>query len=455
MRKIKFLLSTLVLLLGAVTASAADVTVYIDPVGDGTWMADNAKISVNVFTNGDTNNTFITPTVYKGNVLKVTFPDTYNRMIIVRGENQDAWGWNQTEDITPVDNTLYKANGYSGAQMIYTTVNPYVYKVDFNTAITTSNHDFAVAPKWKHIVQDNDGSYVNYKWDAAYGVNGTGGLLVYSQKVGSSSWDMATVYDLLVTPKVSGTIRLKVKACENAGSSTKAFVQLWSVNGTATEKDTQLKEFQTEIPGYNTGTGEWVELTYDVTEAQRIGIRAQYVYIDDFIADAIDTTPEAALSVSSVMDVNGNTGTQGTNPVFEQQPDGNMKVVLKVTLSNTGDVDFVAGTTENYTLTVAQAQYGDKTYYDDASIAIPEDLAAGESKTFDVEFTVPYISGYRYWYVRENVTGTTSNSNRYATSVAYESKFVLRVAESGSTSDLTTAQDYGRVSSATPRSFEI
>ena len=332
------------------------------------------------------------------------------------------------------------------------------YAVDFDTSITTSNHDFAVAEKWKHIVQDNDGYYVGYKWDAAYGVNGTGGLLVYSQKVGSSNWDMATVYDLLVTPKVSGTIKLKVKAYENASSSTKAFVQLWSVNGTATEKGTQLKEFQTEIPGYNTGSStEWVELTYDVTEAQRIGIRAQYVYIDDFSADAIDTTPEAALTVSSVMNSDGQTGTNGTNPQFEQQSDGNMKVVLKVTLANTGDVDFVAGTTENYTLTLAQASYtsGTKTYYEDASIAIPEDIAAGETKTFDVEFTIPYLSGYKYWYVRENVTGTTSSTYRYATSVAYESKFVLRIAESGSTSDLTTAQDYGRVSSATTRSFEI
>lgn len=460
MRKIQFFFLTLVALLGTVSASGK--TVYIQP---NDWLNDNAVISVNVWVDGSGGNTWVTLNEVETGILKATFDDSFDKMAIIRGPYANQWksegGWNQSADLDVVDGKLYSINSgsWDGAAVNNgITLSDYTeppYTVDFNTEISTSSHDFAVAPKWKHIVQDNDGSYVNYKWDAAYGVNGTGGLLVYSQKVGSSSWDMATVYDLLVTPKVSGTIRLKVKAHENAGSSTKAFVQLWSVNGTATEKDTQLKEFQTEIPGYNTGTGDWVELTYDVTEAQRIGIRAQYVYIDDFIADAIDTTPEAALVVSSVMNSDGQTGTQGTNPVFEQQSDGNMKVVLKVTLSNTGDVDFVAGTTENYTLTVAQAQYGDKTYYDDASIAIPEDLAAGESKTFDVEFTVPYISGYRYWYVRENVTGTTSNSNRYATSVAYESKFVLRVAESGSTSDLTTAQDYGLVSSATPRSFEI
>ncbi len=462
-KKIRFsLLTLLVMLCGTVFATK---TVYVDPVGNGTWMGDNAKISLNVFTDGQINNAWASFTTLSDGVLKFTIEDTYDRMVIVRGENQDAWGWNQTSNITLEANKLYKANGYDNGALAYT-VEDYTepvadtsYKVDFNTTISTSSHDFAVASKWKHIVEDNDGSYVGYKWDAAYGTGNpaTGGLLVYSQKVGSSSWDMATVYDLLVTPKVSGTIKLKVKVYENASSSTKAFVQLYALNGAATEKADMLKEFQTEITGYNTGSGDWVELTYDVAEAQRIGIRAQYVYIDDFYADAIDTTPEAALVVSSVMNSDGQTGTNGTNPTFEQQADGNMKVVLKVTLTNTGDVDFVAGTTENYTLTAAQASYTSyaKTYYGDASIAIPEDLAAGETKTFDVEFTVPYVSGYKYWYVKENVTGTTSTSYRYATSIAYESKFILRVAESGSTSDLTTAQDYGRVSAAETRSFEI
>jgi len=460
MKRIRFLLLTLVALLTGINASATK-TVYVDPVGTGTWMTDNPAISLYVFGSGDG---WANSETLSDGVIKFTFDDKYTSMIIVRGPQANANSftnkWNQSGDITDIQlGKLYKANGYTGDDLTYTVETYFAYKVDFNTEISTSSHDFAVASKWKHIVEDNDGSYVGYKWDDAYGTGNpaTGGLLVYSQKVGSSSWDMANVYDLLVTPKVSGTIKLKVKAYENASSSTKAFVQLYALNGTATEKADILKEFQTEIPGYNTGTGDWVELTYNVTETKRIGIRAQYVYIDDFSAETIDTTPEAALVVSSVMSNAGQSGTQGTNPIFEQQADGSMKVILKVTLSNTGDVDFVAGTTENYTLTAAQASYtsGAKTYYNDASIAIPEDLAAGESKTFDVEFTVPYVADYKYWYVKENVTGTTSTSYRYATSVAYQSKFVLRVAESGSTSDLTTAQDYGRISAADTRSFEI
>lgn len=331
------------------------------------------------------------------------------------------------------------------------------YLIDFNTAFSTSNHDFVVAPMWKHIVDSYDDNYVSYSYREDEGLNGTGCLLVYDQNK-RINYDTRYLYDLLVTPKVSGTIRLKVKVCISADATSykNAFVQLYSLNASATEKDELLKEFKTEIPGYNSGSGDWVELTYEVgSTPQRIGIRAQYVYMDNFIADAVDNSPEPALSVSAVMNSDGATGAQGTNPAFAQQEDGTMKVNLKVTLSNTGNVDFVAGTTENYTLTPATDRYGTKTYYDDATIAIPEDLAAGESKTFDVEFITPYVSGYNNWYIRENVTGTTSSSYRYASSAAYEPIFVFREAGSTSTSSLYGDIAFGKITEETSKSYEI
>lgn len=474
MKKIRFLLVTLVALLAGVS-SVAGKTVYIQP---NDWSQASAVISLNVWVDGSGGNTWATLTEVETGILKATFDDSFDKMAILRAnsgygnkwKSEDGTNvWNQSADIDIVDGKLYSINSgsWDGAAVgsgitlsDYTEPAAAGYTVDFNTAINTSSHDFAVAPKWRHIVQDNEGYYVSYKWDAAYGYGGTGGLMVNTQRVGASYYDMANVYDLLVTPKVSGTIKFKVKATSSVSSSSNynAYVQLWSVNATGTEKDSQLKEFKTEIPGYNNSSNsEWVELTYDLgTTPQRIGIRAQYVYIDDFTADAIDDTPEAALVVSSVMSSGGQTGTDGTNPIFEQQPDGNMKVILKVTLTNTGDVDFVAGTTANYTLTPAQASStsGTKTYYDDASIAIPEDLAAGETKTFDVEFSVPYSSGWKYWYVREDVTGTTSSTYRYATSVAYQSNFVIRESGSTSTSSLS-AQNWGTITTSTTKDYEI
>ena len=471
MKKIRLLFLTLVALIAGASAQAADITVYIDPVGDGTWMDSSTKISVNVYTNGQSNNTFVTPTTYEGNVLKVTFADSYDRMIIVRGENQNAWGWNQTENITPVDNTLYKANGYTGdnnSVLAYTTVNPYVtapaagYVVDFNSEIATSNHDFKVAKGWGHIVGENNYDsqgpyYMSYNYSSTGGPDGSPALSAYRQYAGDN-WGGAECYDLLVTPLVNGTVTLDIKAQGTASSSNNAFVEVYAINADGTRGDL-LKTIKEDIAGYNTGSNTaWATFTLaELTAEQKLGLRCQYVYIDNFTAGSVNIPLENKLEVTSVANMDGQTGTSGTNPQFEQQADGNMKVQLKVTLSNTGDYDFIAGTTENYTLTPAQAAYtsGTKTYYDDATIAIPEDIAVGETKTFDAEFTVPYVSGYKYWFVRENVTGTTSSSSRYATAVAYESKFVLREAGSTSTSDLTTAQDYGRVSSATTRSFEI
>ena len=96
MKKIRFLILALVGLLGGVV-SASGTTVYVDPVGNGTWLDANAKISLNVYTDGQSNNAWVTEREeLSGGVIKFTFDDTYNRMIIVRGENQDAWGWNRT-----------------------------------------------------------------------------------------------------------------------------------------------------------------------------------------------------------------------------------------------------------------------------------------------------------------------------------------------------------------------
>ena len=465
MKKIRLLFLTLAALLMGVSSSlAADVTVYIDPVGDGTWLGDNAKISVNVYTDGQSNNTFVTPTTYSGDVLTVTFDDSYNRMIIVRGVNQDAWGWNQTEDITPVDNTLYKANGYNDSQLAYTTVNPYIkepaagYTCDFNTTISTSSHDFKVAKGWGHIVgvyQDSyaDG-YMNYSYGSDTGVNGSGALLANRQYAQNVYNDGEVCYDLLVTPTVNGTVTLDVKASISAGSSNNAFVEVYAINSDGTRGDL-LKTIKEDIAGYNTGSNTaWATFTLaELTTEQKLGLRCQYVYIDNFTAESVNIPAEHSLVVSNVANLDGNTGTSGTTTYFYQQADGTLKVQLQVTLTNDGDYDYAVGD-EGYTLTLASASYtsGTKTYYDDATINVPEALAAGESKTFDVDFSVPYSSGWKYFFVRENITSTTSSSYRYAGVTAYESKFVFR--EAGSTSS-ASAQSWGTITESTTKSYEI
>lgn len=332
------------------------------------------------------------------------------------------------------------------------------YTVDFNTAISTSSSDFKVASNWKHIVDidtyyDNNMSY-SYKTDQ--GINGSGTLLAMRQAKydWGSSGSANSSYDLLVTPVVNGTITIYAKPY-SASSSTKAFVEFYSVNDEGTARVAKLDGGQE----WTSTTGATFEaVTIEVSEAQRIGIRAQYVYLDNFGATSAEIVPETSLTVTKVMNSNGQTGTTGTNPVFEQQPDGNMLVILKVELENTGDIDFVAGTTENYTLTPGYAGYssGTPTFIEDATIAITEDLAAGATMTLDVEFTVPYVSGYKYWFIKENVTGTTTTNPRYCSEpLKYEPKFVFRAAESTSTSSLSGTQAYGMIGEETTNYYEI
>ncbi|WP_288280532.1 carboxypeptidase regulatory-like domain-containing protein [uncultured Prevotella sp.] len=336
------------------------------------------------------------------------------------------------------------------------------YTVDFNTAISTSTHDFILGSNWGHVVgTDNyDGYgpyYMSYSYTADGGFNGTGSLSATRQYAGDS-WGGSVCYDLLVTPLVSGEITLKVKAHNSASSSYPSFVEIYEIDKAGTTRGNLIQRF-TADEGYTdiAGEADWKQISLTLTQEQRIAIRAQYVYLDDFTAESANIIAQKSLAVTSVMNKDGLSGTQGTNPVFEQQADGNMTVALKVTLENNGDVDLIAGTTENYTLTLAQAsnQSGTKEYYEKATIAVPEDIAAGETKTFDVEFSIPYVSGYKYWFIKENVSETTSSSYRYATSVAYEPKLVFRKAESDATSSLSGTQAYGMITESTTKKFEI
>ena len=328
------------------------------------------------------------------------------------------------------------------------------YTYDFNTAINTESSDFKVASNWKHIVDvDDSDNNMHYKHEPTLGVDGTGTLLAYEQRKYNYMQNGTVTYDMLVTPVVSGTVTIYAKPY-SASSTTKAFVEFYKLNEDATA---YVGEPIVRKEWTSTASATFEAVTTDVTSKQRIGIRAQNVYLDNFSATSATIVPEASLSVDKVMNSDGQTGTTGTNPTFEQQPDGNMLAALKVQLSNTGDVDFTTST-ENYTLTLgyASSASGTPTYFEGCDIAIPEALAVGETKTFSVEFSVPFITGNKYWFVKENVSSTTTTNPRYGNEpVAYVSKFVFREAGSTETSSISSAQNWGTITESTSKNFEV
>ena len=476
-------LALLLLALGWTTPSQAK-TVYFQP--NSNWQTDGARFALYMFGGANDAWTDFAEVDAVNHIYKATFDDSQTNMIFCRmngSSTENIWDnrWNQSDNLAAptADNLLYTitegrwgkdsggnengkiADGDGLTTEAYTEPVAAGYTVDFNTAITTSNHDFAVAKGWSHIVPNSDYDgygpyYMSYSYYASMGVDGTGALWAGRQYAGDNSGG-EVVKDILVTPLVNGTITLDVKAYSNASSSNPAFVEVYAINADGT-LGSLLKTVKEDIAAYNgTGTADWATFTLaELTAEQKLGLRCQYEYIDNFTAASVNIPAERKLEVTKVANLEGATGTSGTTTYFEQQADGTLKVQLQVTLTNTGDYDFAAGD-EGYTLTLASATYasGSKTYYDDATVNISEALAAGESKTIDVDFFIPFSTGWKYFFVRENITGTTSSSNRYAGVTAYESKFVFRAAGTTSTSSISTAEAWGTITTSTTKGYEI
>lgn len=328
----------------------------------------------------------------------------------------------------------------------------YNYIMNFDTPISTSIHDFALGSNWGHIVgtYDDDGDirYMSYSYLASGGVGGTGALLAYRQYVSGQSYgsDGGEVYDLLVSPLVSGTITLDAKLYQSSNS----FVEFYKVSGTPgayVYGDKISAEAVLNTESYST-------ISFNLPEETRVGIRASYAYIDNFTASSATILPESKLTVAAVKNSEGTTSTT----YFAKNADGTVTVDLQVTLQNTGDVDLKAGD-DHYSLSpVLMAYYGSTlTYFDDVVFAISEDIAAGQSATIPVEFTLPSSveTGWVYIRVKEHITNTISDSRLQSNIQAYESKFVFREAETSATSSLSGTQNWGTITESTTKRYEI
>lgn len=452
----------LVALLGTVTASAK--TVYIQP---GNWSNDDAIISVNVWGDG-TNDWVESLTEVETGIFKATIGDDKTTMAVVRGTEAKKWksegAWNQTGDIAITDGKLYKLYdwdnsmdgiyvGHGVVEEDYTEPVAAGYTVDFNTAIATSSHGFAVASNWKHIVGSANGDgygpyYMSYSYASDKGVDGSGALSIgaqYGYDMGSanSSWPLS---DYLITPKVSGTVTLKVKV---SYTSYTPYVKFYKANDNGTEVGDELTaDITPEL-----STEDWSTVTLTVAETTRIAIKGQYVYIDDFTATAAEIAAEPALSIVSVKRADSESTTY-----FDANADGSYTVNYKVVLKNTGEVDLVAGTSENYTLSVSI----DGTSY--GSFDIPVDLAVGEtSDEFVASIVVPAgaPTGWKYRYLKENVSGGLDNSSLAWSSVITFNPVPFFIEQGNEPNNKNnaptnvTSLDFGMISSADTKHYEI
>ena len=329
------------------------------------------------------------------------------------------------------------------------------YVADFNTAISTQNHDFAVASNWGHIVGVYEDSwangYMSYSYSSSEGIGESGTLLAYRQYAQNMYNDGAVCYDLLVTPKVSGTVTLSVKPSSSATAAYPSWVEIYDVNEAGTTRGEFIQKF-TKDAGFvadeeNVG---WYTITLSVDVEKRLGIRAQYVYMDNFTATDATIVPEKKLTINNIADVNG-----ASTTYFDQQADGTILARYLVTLTNTGDVDLNPGD-ENYTLSLFNRSAPATLY---GAFPIPVAIAVGKTcDPFEMQISLPADqAGWKFWDVKENISGTTKEGKNCGTN-AYESRFVFDKAgtEYGRTPSPTTNEiAFGKVSESTTVNYEI
>ena len=318
------------------------------------------------------------------------------------------------------------------------------YKMDFNSSISTSAHDFKVGTGWGHVVdsydyEDDDWypqtAYVSYTYSATSGRDGSGALKAGTQTIGSY-YDTQKVNDLLVTPKITGPSSIYVKQNVSSGS-----IRFFTVTKTGVSY-VKGSEITVDVPALS--TSDWVKVDLPEQDGKYIGIRADNVLIDDFEAAQAEYERMAGLTVSTVIN-NGSSDPDCT-------PEGFFPIDFKVNLKNTGDVTLTAGM-ENYSLSLFKVVNNDTIVL--KTIPLTETLEVGATASVNFLADLDYTANStRVRYdIMENLTGTTK-AGAWIEPVAYLPKLRMRN-EKNSYFDAGESFPYGMVKEATTKKFVV
>ena len=282
------------------------------------------------------------------------------------------------------------------------TVSP--YSLDFDDPLETADHNFAPVG-WGHIVDYyaayGEVEYVKYKWEAATGIDDSGALYIGSQELEIYDYDdepeNKTCKDMLVTPAITGTSSVWVK--KGLGSSYIEFYTIVEENG----KLKAGKMINVTVPTLNAATYVQVNIPQQ-PDGSRIGILGNNVYIDNFSAASAEIDQKTEIKVSSV--------TSNMPENQDADENGKFNVAFKVNVRNTGNVD-IPKDTEKFSISLINATLNDSVM---ATVAIPQDLAAGElSADIDIsaEMDVNKFPLEYQYKIRENLGGSSVDGLKF------------------------------------------
>lgn len=317
------------------------------------------------------------------------------------------------------------------------------YKMDFNKPISTTAHDFKVGSGWGHLVEkatfyddysyDTTDEYVKYSYTSTDGRDASGALMVGSQKL-TGYYDSKEVKDLIITPAITGKSSIYVKNTLSYMTSTIEFYAVTFKDG----KYVVGNKLEVEVPKT---FADWTKIDIPEQNNQLIGIRAQYLLLDDFAADKADIQLQKSLLITKV-DYKGN-----SEPDCDAE--GNFPISYEVSITNNGDVDLTEGT-KGYSLSVKN--YGKELIF---TQPLKGNLAVGESTTVTVTGTVNYANypNRNRYDVYEDITNTYKVGS-WIEPIPYKPVLTMRDSNDKIENGNATYA-WGMVKESTEKTFEI
>lgn len=305
------------------------------------------------------------------------------------------------------------------------TVSPYSYGFD---GLDVSEHDFAPTG-WNHIVDSYAGDYVSYTAYDEGGQDGGAYLGVGSQELGYG-WDAQEVFDLLVTPPVTGDVSFYVKQTSSSGS-----VEIYTVTKNGFQYEMGAA-YEVELPALS--TTEWTQIVVpSVPEGTMLGIRGQNVGIDSFSAASAEIELKKAMAITEIV------GEYEDYAYINADAEGNVTFKFTVKVQNTGETVLNPGD-EGYAVDIINNSKDNAVV---GTAQVPVALQPGEtSEAFDVVAHISGITepGENYWrfYLRENLTGVETYYGWYYI-YAYLPMLEVAIDETYDTVENGTTVDFG------------
>lgn len=322
------------------------------------------------------------------------------------------------------------------------------YTVDFNDIQITEDYgenlpdDWTPKSGWDHIVKSSfHGNYKGYS--ASKESYFTSPVLRIGYEY-NAEYDPMNSGDYLVTPKLQGTIAMKL-----AGNTYRYGIAVRKAEKNADGTYNLGDTIYTNGDAYTQFNGAagtitrdaWSEVSFTVDDATYLAICAYGLYVDDFTATSAWITKEKKVALTSVK----RTAPEGTS--VDADAEGNFNVSFDVELTNSGDFDLSAGEGQ---LKLVNAN--------DTSIVYAEKpfpgMETGETSEPQTLSATIHTDDYQpiSFLIKETLSGKTADGGTI-TPVEFIAKPVLKDGSTTLTSE--SLIDFGTTQKEASRTFNI